>query len=76
MAGPCSSTSLQGSMPILNVKDLITKKVAMEVVPRKGNADYAVEVLTEFIKESGNKEVIIRSDQESAISALIDTVKV
>ena len=63
-------------MPILNIKDLISKKVCMEVVPRKGNSEYAAEVITEFIKEAGYKEVLIRSDQEPAISALFDMVKV
>ena len=37
-------------MPILNIKDLVTKRVTMEVVPRKGNNEYAAEVLSELIK--------------------------
>ena len=37
-------------MPVLNIKDAWSGKVAAEVVPRKGNNDYAVEVVTEFIK--------------------------
>ncbi len=63
-------------MPILNIKDLITKRVHMEVVPRKGNNDYAAEVLSTFIKSSGYQELIIKSDQEPAISSLIDMVKI
>ena len=63
-------------MPVLNIKDLVSKRVAMEIVPRKGTNEYAAEVLTEFIKSSGYKELVIKSDQEPALSALIDMVKV
>ena len=62
-------------MPVLNIKDLITKRTAMEVVPRKGNNEYAAEVLSTFIKAAGYQEFTIKSDQEPAISALIDMVK-
>ena len=36
-----SGQETEGTMPILNIKDLVTKRVAMEVVPRKGNNEYA-----------------------------------
>ena len=51
-------------MPILNIKDLITKRVSMEMVPRKGNNEYAAEVLSEFIKAAGYRDLTIKSDQE------------
>ena len=49
-------------MPVLNIKDPITKRVAMEVVPRKGNNEYAAEVLSTFIRAAGYQELTIKSD--------------
>ena len=59
-------------MPVLNIKDLWSKKVAAEIVPRKGNNEYALEVLTDFIKQTGYKKLILKSDQEPAILSLKD----
>lgn len=61
----------ESTIPILNIKDLVTKRGCMEVVPRKGNSEYAAEVLTEFIKASGYNNLSIKSDQEPAIASLI-----
>jgi hypothetical protein len=60
-------------MPVLNIKDVWTSKVGAEVVPRKGNNEYAAEVVTEFIKRTGYKRIILKSDQENSIMALKDT---
>ena len=53
----------EGTMPVLNMKDSWSGKVAAEIVPRKGNNEYAAEVVTEFIKRTGYKRVILKSDQ-------------
>ena len=63
-------------LPILNIKDLTTKRVSMEVVPRKGNNEYAAEVFTGFIKGAAYTNLNITSDQEPAIGSLVDMVKV
>ena len=65
----------EGTMSVLNMRDLITERVGMEMVPKKGNNEYAVESLTEFVKSSGHQEVTIKSDQGASISALVDMVK-
>ena len=62
----------EGAMPVLNIKDSWSKKVAAEIVPRKGNNEYALEVLTDFIKQTGYKRIILKSDQEPAILSLKD----
>ena len=63
---------VEGTMPVLNIKDVWTGKVAAEIVPRKGNNEYAIEVVTEFIKRTGYKRIILKSDQEPSIMALKD----
>ena len=62
----------EGTMPVLNIRDAWSGKVAAEIVPRKGNNDYAVEVVTESIKRTGYKRIILKSYQEPSIIALKD----
>ena len=59
-------------MPVLNIKDVWSSKVAAEIVPRKGNNEYAAEVVAEFVKRTGYKRIILKSDQEPSIMALKD----
>ena len=42
-------------MPVLNMKGLMTERVAMEVVPRKGNNEYAGSF--SFLRIAGEKLV-------------------
>ena len=65
----------EGCMPVLNMKDLWSKRCCSEIVPRKGTHSYAVEVLLRLISTLGYTRVILKSDQEPTIIALKDMVK-
>ena len=65
----------EAAQPILVARDRDTKMTVSYLVRAKGCADaYVVKRLIAFLKEIGyeGKKVIIRSDQESPIKAVID----
>ena len=65
----------EGCMPVLNIKDIWSKRCCSEIVPRKGTHNYAVEVLERFITTLGYTRVILKSDQEASIVALKEMVR-
>jgi len=62
-------------MPILVLKDRETKSIQADVVPRKGEDEYAIRRLSQMIRSLGSKKVILKSDQEPAIKSLKERVK-
>eukprot|EP00971_Amphidinium_carterae_P106851 2116603-Amphidinium_carterae.1 len=64
------SASETESIPILCVKDSMHRWVAGHIVPKKGVDEFAVEVLTNELVQSGHARIHLRSDQEPAILAL------
>lgn len=66
--------SLQ-SMPTLNMIDRHTNYFHCEIVPRKGADQHAATTLKNFIENTGYTKIILKSDQESSILALIALVK-
>jgi hypothetical protein len=65
----------EGCMPVLNIKDVWSKRCCSEIVPRKGAHSYAGEVLDRFVTTLGHTRVILKSDQEPAIIALKEMVR-
>ena len=63
-------------LPILCVKcrNSSTGCWGATVVDRKGASDYASSFLTAFIKSSGFKRVLVRSDNERSVLSLIERV--
>ena len=66
--------SLQ-SMPTLNMIDRHTNYFHCEIVPRKGADQYAATTLRTFLENTGYTKLVLKSDQESSILALIGMVK-
>jgi len=60
---------------MLIMKDSHTKVVFDFVVPEKGVNEYVVSRVISALKSLGYKKVIIRSDQEVSLIALIERVK-
>ena len=46
----------------------------MVAVCNKGVVDYVVKAILEFLREMGRNRVVIRSDNEPAVRALVDEV--
>lgn len=66
--------SLQ-SMPTLNMIDRHTNYFHCEIVPRKEADQYAATALRTFLENTGYTKLVLKSDQEAAILALIAMVK-
>ena len=61
-------------MPILVMHDRWTEKVIAHVIQEKGVHDYAVGRLELEIRNLGYKRVVLKSDQERSIKALLQHV--
>ena len=63
-------------LPILCVKcrNSSTGCLGATVVDRKGASDYASSFLTAFIKSSGFKRILVRSDNERSLLSVIEGV--
>jgi len=64
-----------GAVPMLVIKDAHTKVIFDFVVPQKGVDEYVVSRVIGALKSLGYYKVIIRSDQEVALQALVARVK-
>ena len=62
-------------MPLLIVKDRKSGFIMADVVPEKGENDYAIKRLSNNLGILGHQEMIIKSDGEPAIVALKKAVK-
>ena len=62
-------------MPTLNMIDRHTNYFHCEIVPRKGADQHAATTLRTFLENTGYTKVVLKSDQESSILALIALVK-
>ena len=63
-------------MPILVMKDGEAGMIFANVVPQKGVEGYAVKRLSKDIDSLGHKKVILKRDNEPAIVALKDVVRI
>jgi len=63
------------SLPILTGIDRRTKLVFAHMVPKKGHDAQAIKQLAREIKLSGYSRLVLKSDQEPSIKALIEAVK-
>ena len=61
--------------PMLVMCDQFTDLIAADFVDNKGVTDMALRMTKNFIERLGHKRVIIRSDQEPAITALREELK-
>ena len=59
------------SKPTLNMIDRHTNYFQCEIVPRKGADQHASTTLRTFIENIGYTKIVLKSDQESSILALI-----
>ncbi len=57
-------------MPTVLAKDSKTKMPMAKVGPSKGVNNYSVEVVKRMVEQLGDKKVILKGDNESAILAL------
>ena len=55
-----SEQETEGTMPVLNLKDAYANRVCMEVVPRKGTNNYAVEVFSILSRLWGTTNALSR----------------
>jgi len=62
-------------MPVLVVRDLLTRHVAFIPVPSKGVNTHAVTTLTDVIVHLAHTRICFKSDNESALVALLTQVK-
>ena len=65
----------RSGMPILAIKDRKTGMMQSRVVPSKGNDRYAIKRLKKDIELLGYKKIILKSDNESSILSLKQSVK-
>ena len=63
------------TIPMLAVKDRKSKAKWAEAVQKKGNDPHAVSVVVAAIRETGYRRIILKSDDEPAIIALKQQVK-
>ena len=59
------------------MKDKSSKAIWSNPVPCKGTEDpYALQIILKNLDETGYKKVILKSDQEPAIKALVEAAKI
>ena len=63
-----------GCMACLCIKECQTKAIVAITAPRKGRHPYVEHRIAQALRFFGHKRIIIRSDQEHAICALIEAV--
>ena len=68
-------TESQVGMPILVAKDGESKWVRASVVPRKGRWPHACNRLEVMLDQLGHRRMLIKSDQEPAITELKEDLK-
>ena len=68
------SSNLRGS-PILVTKCSATAWISANVVPTKGDSPEGVRRLGEEVEKLGHQRLVLKSDQEPAIKALLQSVK-
>ena len=54
-------------MPILVIKDTKTGYISANVVPRKGECNFATKCVVDFLEYLGYKKVMLKCDQEDSI---------
>eukprot|EP00969_Alexandrium_andersonii_P028816 1258212-Alexandrium_andersonii.AAC.1 len=57
-------------MPILVVRDRNTGNLASHLIPRKGDNWFGIKMLRAEIAYLGQRQVILKSDQEPSLMAL------
>jgi len=65
----------EGTVPMLAIKDAPSKVVFDMVVTAKGVNEYMVKRVMQALDLLGHKRLILKSDQEPALVALLDEVK-
>jgi len=66
----------EGTIPAVAMRDTSSKALFSHIVPHKGVVtDWVAEELIKDLEKMGHKEVIIKSDQEPAIIALVDMIR-
>ena len=63
---------IEGTMPIICMKDQRTNSHGATAVPSTGKRDYATSHLHAFIRGLGYKKVVVRSDNERSLLALLE----
>ena len=65
---------VEGSVAILNVRDVMSGLALACVVPNKGRSVYAEGELRRFILETGRTFGVLQADPEASLVALAETV--
>ena len=64
----------EGTIPMLVIKDGYTKMIFDLVVTNKGANEYMVKRVKQILELLGYKKIILKSDQEASLVALLDKV--
>ena len=70
----CADPKVEGSVTILNVRDVMSGLALACVVPNKGRSVYAEGELRRFILETGRTFGVLQADPEPSLVALAETV--
>ena len=69
------SSEVEGTTPILVVKDDHTESVFANVVPSKGVNEYTVKQIVEDIDSTGHTSILFKTDNEPTVLAIQEQVK-
>ena len=72
---PAAKETEERGHPILITKDSMASWISANVIPQKGDTPEGVKRLGKEIDKLGHHRLVLKSDQEPAIKALIQSVR-